>query len=159
TVAAIAHGKGYEEFVPFWRARRRWSDRNKSIDFPLFPGYVFCRFRRDDRLPLLTIPRVLHIVGIGKFPMPIDETEIAAFKTVVNSGLLFEPQPFLEAGDRVRVEKGPLAGVEGILVEIRKNCRLVVSITLLKRAVAVEIESEWVTPIDRRGPDRMMLTA
>jgi transcription antitermination factor NusG len=155
-VAAMARSKGYEEFAPFWRSRRRWSDRDKSVDVPLFPGYVFCRFRRDDRLPLLTIPGVVHVVGIGKVPVPIEDSEIAAIQTAVSSGLAFEPQPFLEVGDRVRVEKGALAGVEGILVELRKNHRLVVSITLLKRSVAVDIEGDWITPVEKRGANRML---
>jgi transcription antitermination factor NusG len=144
-VAAIARGKGYEEFVACWRSRRRWSDRNKSVDLPLFPGYVFCRFRREERLPLLMIPGVVHIVGIGNTPVPIDDQEIAAIRAAADAGLPCEPQPFLEVGERVRVERGPLAGVEGILVGLRRHYRLVVSITLLRRSVAVDIEGDWVS--------------
>ena len=158
-VASAARGKAFEEFVPFWQTRRRWSDRDKSIDVPLFPGYIFCRFQRDHRLPLLMIPGVLHIVGIGKIPVPIDDTEIAAIQTAVQSGLPFEPRPYLELGERVVVQRGPLAGVEGILVEQRKNYRLVVSITLLKRSVAVGIESDWVASMDKRGSSRTIVAA
>jgi|SRR5208283_2683564 len=155
-VATIARSKGFEEFLPFYRVRRRWSDRMKSVEFPLFPGYVFCRLDPRHRLPLLTIPGVLHFVGIGKAPVPIDDAEILAIQSAVSSGLSAEPWPFLEAGQRVRVEEGPLAGLEGLLVEARKRCRVVVSVTLLKRSVAVEIDRELILPLDASG--RPMVT-
>jgi transcription antitermination factor NusG len=150
-VSTIAHSKGFEEFLPFYRSRRRWSDRVKAVEFPLFPGYVFCRLDPRHRLPLLTIPGVLHFVGIGKIPVPIDDVEILAIQNAVSSGLSAEPWPFLEAGQRVRVEEGPLAGLEGFLVEARKRCRVVVSVTLLKRSVAVEIDRDWIAPLDASG--------
>src|SRR5690348_2961215 len=103
-VGSAAQQKGFEEFVPLYQSRRRWSDRVKSVDLPLFPGYVFCRLDPQHRLPLLTIPGVLHMVGIGKAPMPIDESEIATIRAAVQSGLSVEPWDFLEAGQRVRLE-------------------------------------------------------
>ena len=147
-VAMIARNKGFEEFLPLYQSRRRWSDRFKSVELPLFPGYVFCRLNPEFRLPLLTIPGVLSFVGIGKIPVPIDEAEIAAIQTAVRAGLSAEPYPFLEVGQRVRVAEGPLAGVEGSLVEVRKQQRLVVSVSMLKRSVAVEIDRLWVRPLD-----------
>jgi len=146
-VATIAGNKGYEEFLPVYHSRRRWSDRTKSIELPLFPGYVFCRLDPNHRLPLLTIPGALHFVGIGKVPVPIDDAEIASIQAAVHSGLTIEPWSYLEVGQTVRLDHGPLAGLEGMLVEVRKQHRLVVSVTLLQRAVAVEIEREWVTPV------------
>jgi transcription antitermination factor NusG len=146
-VAAIARNKGFEEFLPLQQGCRRWSDRLKAIDLPLFPGYLFCRLDPQRRLPLLTIPGVLHFVGIGKIPSPIEDGEIAAIQTAVGSGILTEPWPFLEAGQRVRLEDGPLTGLEGILVETRNRQRVVVSVTLLKRSVAVAIERHWATPV------------
>src|SRR5579863_2483916 len=79
-VATIARNKGFEEFLPLYQSRRRWSDRFKSVELPLFPGYVFCRLNPEFRLPLLTIPGVMSFVGIGKVPVPIEEAEIAAIK-------------------------------------------------------------------------------
>jgi transcription antitermination factor NusG len=143
----IARNKGFEEFLPLHQSRRRWSDRLKAIDLPLFPGYVFCRLDPQRRLPLLTIPGVLHFVGIGKIPSPIEDTEIAAIQTATGSGILTEPWPFLEVGQRVRLEGGPLAGLEGILVETPTRQRVVVSVTLLKRSVAVAIEGCSATPV------------
>jgi transcription antitermination factor NusG len=148
-VATMAREKGFEEFTPFYRSRRRWSDRFKHIDLPLFPGYLFCRVDPENRLPLLVIPGVLHFVGIGKVPAPIDSAEIAAIRSAVQSGLSAEPWPFLQVGQRVRLEAGPLAGLEGLLIEARKQVRIVVSVSLLNRSVAVEIERQWVTPLDQ----------
>jgi transcription antitermination factor NusG len=146
-VASMAHNKGFEEFLPIYQCRRRWSDRFKSVELPLFPGYVFCRLDPEHRLPLLTIPGVLHVVGIGRIPVPIDDAEIDAIRAAIGSGLGVEPWPFLQVGQHVRLEYGPLAGLEGCLVEVRKQHRLVVSVTLLQRSVAVEIERDWVAPV------------
>ncbi len=147
-VATIARNKGFEEFLPLYESRRRWSDRLKAIELPLFPGYIFCRLDPEHRLPLLTIPGVLHFVGFGKIPAPIEDTEVAAIQTAVRSGLSTEPWPFLEVGQRVRLEDGPLAGLEGILVGTSTRERIVVSVTLLKRSVAVAIEPHWANPVD-----------
>jgi transcription antitermination factor NusG len=145
SVAAAIGSKGFEEFLPLYESRRRWSDRLKSRELPLFPGYVFCHIDPNGRLPILTIPSVLHFVGIGKTPAPIDESEIAAVQSAVRSGLRVEPSDYLEVGQCVRLEDGPLAGLEGILTEVRKQFRVVVSLTLLKRSVAVEIDRHWLS--------------
>lgn len=148
----MAHSKGFEQFVPLYQSRRRWSDRMKSLELPLFPGYVFCRLDPRQRLALLTTPGVLHVVGIGKTPVPIDDGEMASIQAAVGSGLSLEPCAFVEYGQRVRVQKGPLAGIEGIFVEESKKERVVVSVTLLKRSVAVTIKRRWVMPLGDNGP-------
>ena len=150
-VATLARQKGFEDFLPLYNVRRRWSDRFKTVELPLFPGYVFCRLDARNRLPLLTIPGVAGIVGLGKIPVPIDDAEIAALQVAVSAGLLAEPFPFLEVGQRIRLEEGPLQGLEGILVEVRKQQRIAVSVSLLKRSVAVEIDRNWVRPLDANG--------
>lgn len=150
-VATMARHRGFEEFLPLYQSRRRWSDRFKSVELPLFPGYVFCRLDPKFRLPLLTIPGVLHFVGVGRVPVPIDETEIAAIQQAMGAGLLAEPYPFFEVGGRVRLVEGPLRGVEGFLVEVRKEQRIAVSVSLLKRSIAVEIDRHWVRPLDSSG--------
>jgi transcription antitermination factor NusG len=146
-VAAIARNKGFEEFLPLCQSRRRWSDRVKSVDIPLFPGYVFCRLDPQRRLPLLTIPGVLHFVGTAKIPTPIEDVEIAAIQTAVRSGAQTEPWPFLAVGQRVRIEDGPLAGLEGILAGTSQRQRLIVSLTTLKCSISVAIERRWAVPI------------
>jgi transcription antitermination factor NusG len=154
-VASVVQQKGFEEFLPLYRSRQRWSDRYKWVELPLFPGYVFCRIDPRFRLPILTIPGALQFIGIGKTPVPIEEHEIAAIQRAVQTGFPASPCEYLKAGQLVRFDDGPLAGLEGILVESRKQCRVVVSVTLLKRSVAVEIERDWVTPL---GTDRRPLT-
>lgn len=150
-VATIAHNKGFEEFLPLYQSRRRWSDRVKGMDLPLFPGYVFCRLDPQRRLPLLTIPGVLHFVGLGKVPIAIEDSEIEAIQTAVRSGLTVEPWEFLAAGQRVRLQEGPLAGLEGIFIGTSKQERIVVSVNLLRRSVAIAIQRHWAAPIDAAG--------
>lgn len=149
-VAKHLHARGLECFAPVYKARHRWSDRTKEIDVPLFAGYVFCQFSLDNRLAALTVPGVLHIVGTGKTPCPIDQSEMTALQVAVKSGLPTLPAPFLEIGHRVRIERGPLGGVEGILLEVRSQHSLVISITLLQRSVAVEVSHSWVRPLPGR---------
>ena len=141
--------KGYETFLPTAEVRRHWSDRIRKVQTPLFPGYLFCRFDPNHRLSILTCPGLIQIVGRGKAPVPVDESEITAIRAVVRSKLEAGPWPHLETGDRVRIEDGPLRGLEGILLDSRSDCRLVVSVTLLQRSIAVVIERDWVMPAGR----------
>ena len=145
-VAGTLINKGFEAFLPLYQGRHRSSGRFKNVDLPLFPNYVFCRFDVLHRLPVLTIPAVYSIVGIGKAPLPVEDAEIAFVQNLVRSGLRSKPWPFLKTGDSVRIEEGPLKGVEGILISEKSNCRLVISITLLQRSVSVEIDRRWARP-------------
>src|SRR5271154_4213285 len=146
-VATFLDGKGYEWFLPTYWSGRRWSDRIKQVELPLFPGYLFCRFDAQHRLPILKTPGVVQIVGYNRQPVPVDEAEIAAIQTLVSSGVPNQPCSFVEIGDRVEIGSGPLRGLEGILVESRGRHKLVLSVSLLQRSVAVEIDSMSVTPI------------
>src|SRR5271168_2837855 len=151
-VAEQLGGQGYERFLPLCKVRKRWSDRIKEVDAPLFPGYLFCRFDPQDRLPILKTPGVMQIVGFKNGPVAVDESEIQALQTIVAAGAPHQPWPFLTAGDRVRIESGPLLGLEGILTEVRRSHRLVLSVTLLQRSLAVEIDSALVTAITLPKP-------
>lgn len=143
--------KGYEAFVPTYRAQRRWSDRVKQLDVPLFPGYVFCRLDPANRVPVLTVPGVVQIVGQGKMPAAIAEAEIEAIKQILTSNLPYLPWSSLAPGQQIVVEQGPLAGVQGVLLETQEPHRLIVSITMLQRSVAVEVNAAWVRP-EQCGP-------
>jgi len=147
TVATHLRGRNYEWFLPLYKCRRKWSDRIKEIDLALFPGYVFCKFDPLNRLPILSIPGVVYIVSVGGAPLPVKEAEIAAIQTAVKSGLPKEPWPFLRIGHRVRIDNGPLCGIEGILLSFRGQRRLVLSVTLLQRSVAVQVDESWVQPL------------
>lgn len=138
---------GYEVFFPTYRENRRWSDRCKQVDVPLFGGYVFCQMAIEKRLPIMQAPGVVNIVSFGKLFLPIPEEEIAAVRAIVNSPVFARPCPYLNVGDRVRMERGPLTGVEGILQEIKNDYRLIVSVHLLQRSVAAEVSLDWVKPL------------
>jgi transcription antitermination factor NusG len=143
----ILEQKGYEAFLPTYRTRSRWSDRTKTIDRPLFPGYLFCRFDQNARLPILITPGVVSVVGVGKTPMPVEEREIEAIQAILRSGLPATPWPFVTVGQRLLIERGPLTGVEGILQEIKNSYRFIVSVNLLQRSVAAEVDASWVRPV------------
>jgi transcriptional antiterminator NusG len=152
--AAHLRERGYEEFSPSWKTERRWSDRTKEMDQFLFPGYVFCRLNPLDRLPVLTAPGVVDLVGFGKIPAPVPDQEIETVRRMVQSGLFVMPWPFLELGHRVLIERGPLAGVEGILDEVKGKCRLVVSVQLLQRSVSAEVDRDWIRPLPPMRSER-----
>jgi transcription antitermination factor NusG len=153
-VANILEGKGYELFLPLYKCRKRWSDRIKDVDLPLFPGYLFCRFNPQDRLPIVSTPGVIQVVGYNRLPVAVEESEIQAIQTMAASGLPNRPWPFLEVGDPVRIETGPLRGLEGHLIDFKGNHRFVLSISLLHRAVAVEIDSISVKPLRESSAQR-----
>jgi transcription antitermination factor NusG len=138
--------KHLETLVPTYRSRREWSDRTKELELPLFAGYVFCRFRHWERVPVLNVPGVNRIVGFGDGPAAIEDREILELKAVMESKLRARPWPYLKPGDRVQVARGPLRGVEGTLLEDRGMFRLVVGVELLQRSIAVELEPEMVAP-------------
>src|SRR5262249_9082956 len=146
-VTTLLDYQGHEYFSPVYQARRRWSDRIKQMDIPLFPGYVFCRFPLSARKSILRTPSVLRILGIGSVPTPMDDQEIKALQTVVQARAGVLPHPFLQTGQLVRIEDGPLYGLEGIIVDARRAPRLVLSVKLLQRSVAVEIDSACVRRI------------
>jgi len=146
-VAAYLRSRGYEEFSPSYKVERHWSDRKKEMDRFLFPGYVFCRLDPAVRLPVLKAPGVVDLVSFGKSPAPIPDREIQAIRRMIQSGLLVTPWPFLELGNSVLIERGPLAGIEGILEEVKGKCRLIVSVNLLQRSVSAEVERSWVRPV------------
>ncbi len=146
---ASAHlrNRGIEEFAPTFKAERQWSDRKKQVDQYLFTGYVFCRLNPQDRLPVMSVPGAVSLVGFGNGPTPIPHEEIDAVRKLTGSGLLVAPWPFLQVGQSVVIERGPLTGLEGILQEIRKTFRLVVSVKLLQRSVSAEVERSWIRPV------------
>ena len=158
-VSTTLRGKGYQEFFPLYCSRRRWSDRIKKVELPLFPGYLFCQFDESDRLPILTTPGVIGIVGAGKIPIPVDDDEIEAIRAILRSGLAAQPWPHLRVGSKVYIERGPLTGLEGIITNTDKVYRLIVSVSLLQRSVAVEIDREWARLIvDGLGPRTVTLS-
>jgi transcription antitermination factor NusG len=146
--------KGYETFLPSIKQSRRYFDRLKVINVAVFPGYLFCRLDIRRRLPILTTPGVGRIVGRGGVPEPVLECEVESLIAMVRSGVAAQPWPYMHSGDRVRIAFGAFAGTEGILVSEKGLDRLVVSVTLLQRSVAFEIERSWVQPASAVQPAR-----
>ncbi|HZT71960.1 MAG TPA: UpxY family transcription antiterminator [Terriglobia bacterium] len=151
SVAQLLERKGAEVFLPLYKAVHRWKDRMKLLSLPLFPNYVFVLDGNERRGAILATPGVYDFVRQGGWPAPIPRNEIDAVRKAVTRGVGVEPHPFLNAGDRVRVKSGPLEGVEGILVRKKGLCRLVLSVELLERSIAVEVE---VADIERVLPAR-----
>ena len=140
-------GKGYTAFSPSYRTKRKRVDRITEIDVPLFPGYVFCHFDSNNRLPILTTPGIVGLVGPRNRPQPVDDLEIASIRTIALSGRPVQPWPFLRSGQRIRLQAGPLMGAEGIFLRVKDEHHLIVSITLLQRSVSVVIETDAVAPL------------
>jgi transcription antitermination factor NusG len=155
STAFLLSGKGYETLLPTHRTKKHWNRRLKEVNAALFPGYVFCRFDAQKRLPILVTPGVIAVVGRGRVPLPVDDSEIAAIQKIVSSGLQAEPWPYLELGQKIRVESDALMGLEGILISFKGNHRIVVSVSLLRRSVSLEIDRSCVRPV---GPARAAVT-
>jgi len=145
--AAQLEGQGFECFLPLYKSIRRWSDRLKELEQPLFPGYLFCRFDFQNRRPILMTPGVQQIVGVGRTAIPVEESELESIRKVLASELPNHPWPYLQIGERVRVNYGSLNNLEGILINFKGSHRIVLSVTLLQRSVAMEIDLAWVTPV------------
>jgi transcriptional antiterminator NusG len=139
--------RGFEEFLPSVKGVKRWSDRKKIAETLLFPGYVFCRLDSQNQVPILTVPGVVALVSFGEKPTPVPDSEVERVRMVIESGLLVTPWPYLEVGERVLIERGPLTGLEGILERIKGQLRLVVSVTMLQRSVSTEIDRDWIRPL------------
>ena len=150
TVAEVLKMKGVEVFLPLYASVRRWKDRNKLLYMPLFPGYVFVRGVIGHRLHVMTTPGVHMILSHGDRAAIIPEDEIQAIRQTVGGDYRVEPHPFLKCGERVRVRRGSLSGVEGILVRKKNVFRLVLSVQMLAQAVAVEIDAADVEPVDTK---------
>lgn len=147
--SASLRARGYEELLPLCSDRRIWSDRIKVIETPLFPGYVFSKFNASIRLPILTTPGVVGIVGFGEDPAPVREQEIKSLRMMLNAGLTCEVWPYLEVGQPITINHGPLSGFDGEVLQIRGQYRLIVRISLLQRSVSAEIDRAEVSPIRR----------
>jgi transcription antitermination factor NusG len=141
--------RSVEHFVPLYESVRRWKDRKVRIQLPLFPGYVFVRLALRDRLRVLQVPGVARLVGFNGLPCALPDSEIEALKAGLASGVRAEPHPFLTVGRWVRVKGGPLEGLQGIVVRRKNRLRLVVSLDLIHRAAAVEVEAADLEPLGK----------
>jgi transcription antitermination factor NusG len=133
--------RSVEHFLPLYESMRRWKDRRMKLQMPLFPGYVFVRLALRDRLQVLQVPGLARLVGFNGLPCALANSEIEAMKTCLERKAYLEPHPYVQVGRRVRVQCGPLAGLEGIVVRKKNRVRFVISLDLIQRSVAVEVEA------------------
>jgi transcription antitermination factor NusG len=127
-------------FLPVYSSVRRWKDRRKEVEFPLFPGYVFVHIGEAERLRVLQVSSVVHLVSFNGRPAPLQDHEIESLRNGIANGICPEPYPYLKVGRRVRVKYGPLAGIEGFLVRRKDKFRVVISIDLIMRSIAAEVQ-------------------
>jgi transcription antitermination factor NusG len=139
--------QGYDSFCPTYSERRKWSDRIKTVERPLFPSYVFCLVNPKRRLPILVTPGVIQIVSDRNGPLPVERSELDAIRRLVTSELKYEQWPFCKRGEKVEIQRGPLAGVTGLFVETKSAGRVVLTVDLLQRSVAVEMSRDDVKPL------------
>src|SRR6266403_3061441 len=133
--------RSVEHFVPLYESVRRWKDRKVRLHLPLFPGYVFVRLALRDRLRVLQVPGVARLVGLNGLPCALPDSEMDALKAGLTSGVRAEPHRFLTAGRRVRVTAGPLTGMEGFIARKKNGARFVISLELIQRSVAVDVDA------------------
>ncbi len=144
----------FEVFLPARRVKRQWSDRIKQSTTPLFPGYLFCRFDIHDKLNVLKTPGVISIVGIGKEPVPVTDEEVRNVRIMVDSGVSAYPWPYIRVGRPIAISDGPLRGLHAIVLEENASTRkLIVSVELLNRSVAVDIPPEWAISLEPISSD------
>ncbi len=151
-VAGHLRGRGLDCFLPLEESVHRWNDRSAVVSVPLFPGYVFTRVQRCERIEVLTVPGVVHLVGSRNGPEPIPDEEIESVRSCVQRGLPLNVHDYLPAGSAVLVKAGPLTGLRGFLVRWAHGTRLVLSINLIQSSVAVEVDAADVIPIGTRPP-------
>jgi transcription antitermination factor NusG len=127
-------------FLPLYRSVRRWKDRRKELDLALFPGYVFVYMSLANKVRALEVPGVVNFVSFNGQPTALPAEEIEVLRNRLSADARIEPHPYLRAGRRVRVRSGPFQGFEGIVVRRKDRCRLVFSLDLIQRSLAIELD-------------------
>ncbi len=146
-VAAELGVRKVEHFLPLYSSVRRWKDRRMQLELPLFPGYVFVRLALRERLRVLQIPSVVRLVGFSGQPAALPDSEIEIMRSGLSQSLRAEPHPFLTVGRRVRITAGPFAGLEGVLQRKKSSLRVIVTLELIQRSVAVDVDVADVRPV------------
>jgi transcription antitermination factor NusG len=139
--------RSVQNFLPQYETVRKWKDRKVRLRMPLFPGYVFVHLALQNRLQVLQVPGVAWLVSFGGRPVAVPEEEFARIRGILEKGFGAEPHPYLKSGRRVRVRSGPFEGMEGIIVRRKNSSRLVISLELIQRAMAVEVSGFELEPV------------
>jgi len=139
--------RGVEHFLPLYNTIHRWNNGRHRVSLPLFPGYIFVRIALQERLRVLEIPGFVRLVGFNSLPVPLPESDIKSMREALTGGVIVEPYPYLTVGTRVEIRNGPLQGMTGILLRRQNRCRVVISVDLIMRSMAVEVEASDVVPL------------
>ena len=145
-VAEHFEQRGVEHFLPLYETVHRWNNGRHRVSLPLFPGYIFVRIALQERLRVLEVPGFVRLVGFNALPQPLPESDINKMREGLSRGVMAEPYPYLTAGTRVEIRRGPLAGMTGILLRRQNKYRVVISVDLIMRALVVEVAAEDVVP-------------
>lgn len=146
-VAAELNARAIEHFLPLYNSVRRWKDRRVTLDLPLFPGYIFVRLALRDRLRVLQVPSAVRLIGFGGQPVALPDGEMDILRSGLSQKLNSAPHPFLTVGRQVRIKSGPLAGLQGILLRRKGSFRFVLSVDLIQRSVAADVDSADIEPL------------
>ncbi len=146
-IAEQLSGKHIEYFLPLYETVRQWKNGKARVEFPLFPGYIFVRIPLKQRLQVLEVPGVVRLVGFNGMPAPLPQSDIEIMRDALRKGIEAEPHPYLKVGARVRIKSGPLQGLEGVLLRKKGKPRVVVSVDLIMRSIALDVESQEVEPV------------
>jgi len=141
--------RGVEHFLPLYETIHRWNNGRHRVQLPLFPSYIFVHIALRDRMRVIEVPGFVRLVGFNSLPCPLPEVDINRMKEALNKGVVAEPYPYLTVGRRVEVRNGPLQGMTGILLRRQNKCRVVISVDLIMRSMAVEVEAADVVPVRR----------
>jgi len=147
-VAAELGARAVEHYLPLYGSVRRWRDRRVRLDLPLFPGYVFVRLALGDKLRVLQVPSLVHLVSFNGHPAALSDDEMEVLRRGLTEQLNAQPHPYLAVGRRVRVVSGPLAGLEGLIVRKKNRFRFVISLNLIMRSVSVELDDADIVPVN-----------
>jgi transcription antitermination factor NusG len=150
--------RGVEHFLPLYETIHQWNNGRHRVQLPLFPGYIFVRIALQERLRVLEVPGFVRLVGFNALPHPLPGADIQKMREALGRGVMAEPYPYLTAGTRVEIRSGPLAGMTGVLLRRQNNCRVVISVDLIMRAIVVEVAAEDVAPV-RKSALNPVLTA
>jgi transcription antitermination factor NusG len=146
-VAHQLEERGISSFLPLYSSVRRWKDRRKILELPLFPGYVFVRMNPENRISILRLPGVLGLITFQGKPAQVATDELENLRHGITDGARVRPHPYLKAGRQVRIRTGPMAGLEGIFVRRRDRTRIVLTISLIQRSVSIEVDEADAEPI------------
>lgn len=146
TVADQLVHKSVEHFLPLYETIRKWKNGRFKVRLPLFPGYLFVHIPLRQRLQVLQVPGVVQLVGSGGVPLALPPTEIETIRDALTKGLQAYPHPYLTVGSLVRISSGPLEGLHGILLRKKGKLRLVVSVDLIMRSIAIDVDASEVQP-------------